>query len=175
MQIIHRCQGFTLIEMIITLSILSILTAYGIPNYRELKQNQTMTQEINRLSSTINFARSHSIIAGDHVILCATQTFTACDGNSQWHNGWMVFADANQDRRFNGNDRMLLIENSMSPQLQALASVHRPTIRFNSVGFAPGTNLTIRFCDDRGAAHGKAIIISNVGRPRIAQHISSCG
>ncbi len=171
----QHCQGFTLIELIITLSIISILSAYGLPNYREFKLNQSMTQEINRLSSTINFARSQSIIIGQHVVLCASQSFTACDGNSQWHGGWMVFIDSNQDRVFNHHDQMLLNENNMNTGLQAKASLYRPTIRFNRTGFAPGTNLTIRFCDERGAEHGKAIIVSNVGRPRIAQNINSCG
>ena len=171
----QRIKGFTFIELIITLSIIAILTAYGIPNYRTFKQNQIMTQEINRLSSTISFARSQSIVIGEHVILCATESFITCDGDSQWHLGWMVFTDTNRNRIFDANDRMLLNEDSMSTDLQALASVHRPKIRFDTTGFAPGTNLTIRFCDHRGVAHGKAIIISNVGRPRIAQQINSCG
>ena len=175
MQMKQRHQGFTLIELIITLSIISILTAYGIPSYREFKLNQSMTQEINRLSSTIGFARSQSIINGKHVILCATQSYTACDGNSQWHGGWMVFFDGNRNRRFDGDDRMLLNENAMHSDLRAVASVHRQKIRFDVTGFAPGTNLTIRFCDHRGAEHGKAIVISNVGRPRIVQNINSCG
>jgi type IV fimbrial biogenesis protein FimT len=171
----RRCQGFTLIEMIITMSIISILTAYGIPNYRAFKLNQTMTQEINRLSSTIRFARSQSIINGEHVILCATQSFTACDGISQWHGGWMVFADSNRNRLYDSNDRMLLHENKMNSDLQAVASIHRQKIRFDVTGFATGTNLTIRFCDNRGAEHGKAVVISNVGRPRVVQNINTCG
>lgn len=175
MPINHHNLGFTLIELIITLSIISIITAYGLPNYHEFKQNQTMTQEINRLSSTIRFARSQSIISGQHVILCATHSFTACDGNSQWHQGWMVFADSNRNRSFDANERMLLNENNMPNDIQAVASVYRPKIRFDSTGFAPGTNLSIRFCDGRGAQAGKAIIVSNVGRPRIAQNISTCG
>jgi len=175
MHISQTKKGFTLIELIIVLSMISILTAYGLPNYRTFKQNQTMTTEINRLSSTINFARSQSIIIGQHVILCSTTSFTACDGNSQWHKGWMVFIDQNRNRTFDGEDRMLLNENSMNKDLQAVASVHRPKIRFDATGFAPGTNLTIRFCDNRGAENGKAIIVSNVGRPRISQQIESCG
>lgn len=170
-----RNHGFTLIELIIAMLIISILMAYALPNYRNFKQNQTMTQELNRLSATINFARSQSIIAGEHIILCATQSFTACDGDSQWHKGWMVFTDKNQDKVFNNNDMMILNENNMSGQLTAMASTHRPTIRFDRMGATPGTNLTIRFCDERGYEQGKAIIISNVGRPRIAQNISSCG
>lgn len=168
-------QGFTLIEVIITLSVLSILTAYGLPEWRSFKQNQTMTQELNRLSSSINYARNQSIIASEHTILCSTQSFTACDGDSQWHKGWMVFIDVNRNRNYDSNDRILLNENGMSGHLKALASIYRPLIRFDQMGFSPGTNLSIRFCDERGAEYGKAIIVSNVGRPRVVQQIDNCG
>jgi type IV fimbrial biogenesis protein FimT len=134
-----------------------------------------MSQELNRLSSSINYARNQSIISSEHIILCSSQSFTACDGNSQWHKGWMVFVDVNRNREFDDNDRILLNENSMTGQLQAMASIYRPMIRFDSMGFAPGTNLSIRFCDERGAEFGKAIIISNVGRPRVVQQIETCG
>ena len=168
-------QGFTLIEIIIALSILSILTAYGVPEWRSFKQNQTMTQELNRLSSSINYARNQSIIASEHIILCASQSYNACDGDSQWHNGWMVFVDVNRNRKFDALDRILLTESGMTGQLEALASIYRPLIRFDQMGFSPGTNLTVRFCDERGAEYGKAIIISNVGRPRVVQQINHCG
>ena len=168
-------QGFTVIELIIALSILSILTAYAVPNYRAFKQNKVMSAEINRLVATINYARNKSIILQEHVILCSTNTYISCDGNSQWHLGWMVFVDYDRNRELSKDDLMLLNENGMLAGLAAKASSFRPKIRFDQTGFAPGTNLTIRFCDQRGKDHGKAIVISNVGRPRLAQSINSCG
>ncbi|MCX7553898.1 GspH/FimT family pseudopilin [Marinicella sp. S1101] len=168
-------KGFTFIELIITLSILSILSAYAVPNYLNFKQAQSMTSEINRLAATISFARNQSIILNQHVILCATNSFNECDGDSQWHLGWMVFIDKNRNRRFDHGDQMLLNENNMTAGLEAKSSIYRQHIRFNQVGFAAGTNLTIRFCDNRGSDYGKAIIINNAGRPRISQAISSCG
>ena len=84
----QHTRGFTLIDLIIALSMISILTAYAVPNYRSFKQNQLMTQEINRLVATINYARSQSIINNKQIILCPTTSYSECDGNSQWHMGW---------------------------------------------------------------------------------------
>lgn len=168
-------KGFTVIELIIALSMLSILTAYAIPNYRTFKLNKSMTAEINRLVATINYARNKSIMLQEHVILCASESLISCDGNSQWHGGWMVFVDYDRNREYDGTDLMLQNEINMTRGLEAKASHFRPKIRFDQTGFAPGTNLTIRFCDQRGKEHGKAIVISNVGRPRLAQSINSCG
>lgn len=167
-------KGFTLIELIIALSMISILSAYAIPSYKRFKQSKTMSLEINRLVATINYARNQSIILREHIILCATQSYTACDGNSQWHLGWMVFIDNDKNRQFDESDHILLNEPHMPHGLAALASIHRPRIRFDQNGFAPGTNLSIRFCDERGADFGKGIIISNVGRARLAHSINRC-
>lgn len=170
----RQSHGFTLIELIIALCMIAILSAYAIPNYRTFQQNQTMTHEINRLVATINHARNQSIIGQDHVILCATGSHEACDASSQWHAGWMVFVDRNRNQAFDAEDLMLLNEMGMDQSLTAQASIHRPRIRFDQTGFAPGANQTIRFCDERGAEHGKAIIVSNVGRPRLVTQISRC-
>ncbi len=170
----HSRYGFTLIELIIALSMLSILTAYAIPNYRAFKQNKTMTAEVNRLVATINYARNKSIMLQEHVILCATNSYVSCDGNSQWHVGWMVFVDHDRNRQYGADDLMLQNEMSMANGLAAKASNGRPLIRFDQTGFAPGTNLSIRFCDQRGAEFGKAIVVSNAGRPRLAQSINRC-
>lgn len=166
--------GYTLIEMIIILCLISILMAYGIPNYYDFKQNQIMRQEVNRLISSINFARNESIMKSQHIVLCATQDRTACNGNGHWHTGWMIFSDKNRDRELNEQDELLIYEEAMSHQITAISSQYRQIIRFDPMGAAPGTNLTIRFCDDRGPDFGKSVIISNVGRPRVLQSVNRC-
>lgn len=171
----RKQQGFTLVELIISLCIISILLAYAMPGYFNFKKNQDMTQEVNRLVATINFARNQSISLGHHTILCSSQTMTGCDGGNNWHGGWMVFADVNENREFDANDLMLLNENAMTNQVSAQSSEYRKIIRFDRLGAAPGTNLTVRFCDERGKDYGKAVIVSNVGRPRVTQHVDSCG
>lgn len=167
-------KGYTIIELIISLCLLSILMAYGLPNYYDFKQNQIMRQEVNRLVSTINYARNQSIMTSQHIVLCATENRTACDGNGHWHTGWMVFTDKNRDREINEQDELLTYEDGMNHQITAISSRYRQIIRFDPMGSAPGTNLTIRFCDDRGADFGKSVIISNVGRPRVLQTVDRC-
>lgn len=169
-----QIKGFTLFETLIGVSIISILSMYAVPNYLELKQSNGMTQELNRLARTINYARNQSIIMSQNIVLCASKSFNACDGESQWNQGWLVFADLNRNKKYDTSDQLLLNEQAMVNGLNAISSQFRNTIKFDQAGFAPGTNLTIRFCDKRGSNAGKAIIVSNVGRPRVSQHISKC-
>jgi len=164
----HKQTGMTLIEMVIALAVIGILTGYAIPNYQELKHNKMMTSEINRLISSLYFARNQSIILGHHVVLCPSQSLDSCDASSQWHKGWLVFRDDNRNRTLDNDEIILTTEQAMQDSLQAVASVYRQKIRYDRLGASPGTNLSIRFCDFRGADHGKKIIVNNVGRPRVA-------
>jgi len=164
----HKMTGMTIIEMVIALAILGILTGYAVPNYQQFKHNKMMTTEINRLVSSLHFARNQSIILGRHVVLCPSESLIKCDASSQWHKGWLVFRDDNQNRKLDGHEIILTTEQAMQNSLQAVASIYRQKIRYDRLGASPGTNLSIRFCDNRGAGHAKAIIVNNVGRPRVA-------
>jgi type IV fimbrial biogenesis protein FimT len=170
-----RSQGYTFIELILTLSMMAVIMAWGFPEYRQFRSNQIITQSVNQFSAAIMFARSQSIIRTEHIIVCPASGQHSCRSDGQWHLGWMVFADLDRDRIFNHDDVLLLTGDRLSEGMTALSSRFRSRIRFDQTGFAPGTNVTVRFCDHRGADYGKAVIISNVGRPRLAKSIDRCG
>ena len=159
-------HGYTFIEMVITLTIISLLTAWGLPNYREFQMNNTLVSERNRLLHTVHFARNQSIIRNQHVVVCPSTQAQGCDGANQWHLGWIVFVDVNMDRQRQPNELILHGESPMREGITATSSISRSKIRYNGEGYSPGTNATISVCDERGDAFGRTLVISNVGRPR---------
>jgi len=159
-------QGFTLIEMIITLAIIALLTAWGLPDYRNFQMDNALVSERNRLLATVHFARNQSIIRSQHVVICPSRNAHSCDGANQWHVGWMAFADEDLDRQRQPEELILHAEGPMREGVTATSSVARSKIRYNREGYSPGTNATISVCDMRGSAFGKTLIISNAGRPR---------
>ncbi len=162
-------QGMTLIEIMFVLLLISILSGYAIPEYRNLKLNQSMTQHINQLIGGLNYARNQSIIRTEQIIVCPSNDLQNCSNDSNWHQGWMVFIDQNMDRVFNTGDEILTSENTMTSKLTATSSTYRKLIRYDRMGSSPGTNITITFCDSRGSEYAKAIVINNIGRPRVRQ------
>ncbi|KAA3641490.1 MAG: prepilin-type N-terminal cleavage/methylation domain-containing protein [Proteobacteria bacterium] len=164
----NKQSGLTLIEMMIALAVIGILTGYAVPNYQQFKHNKMMSTEINRLIGSLHFARNQSIIYGTQVVLCPSQSLQSCDAVSHWHKGWLVFKDDNHNRELDSDEDILTVEQAMQNSLTAVASVYRQKIRYDRLGASPGTNLSIRFCDFRGADHAKAVIVNNVGRPRVA-------
>jgi len=166
-------KGFTLIELMITLSIAGILLGYSIPSFQQLKLNKYMETERNRLTVSLNLARNHAVAYQTHVVVCPSLTGLSCDNKSNWYDGWIVFIDVNKNRRLDDEtDTLLLFEDAMKNEIKATSSIHRQKIRYNSMGFSPGTNLSINFCDKRGKKFAKSIIINNAGRVKQSPPIS---
>ncbi len=165
----RKSNAFTMIEIMIALAIVSILSGYAVPGYQNFKNNQVMTLSVNKLVSSLHYARNQSIITGSDVIVCPSTSLIACDGGSAWHLGWLIFQDDNHNRQLDGDELILTTEQAMNNNLQAKASDFRAFIRYDRMGASPGTNLSIRFCDQRGAEYGKKVIVNNIGRPRVAK------
>ena len=165
-------HGFSLIELLVTLSIASVLVSYALPSISNLRSNKTLQNERDRLTVSFAFARNFAITQQKNVVVCPSLSRIQCDNQSNWYQGWIVFEDTNRNRVKDENEQLLQYENPMNNIVKATSSVFRSKIRFNSVGFAPGTNVSINFCDMRGAEYALAIIINNAGRIKQSKPIS---
>ncbi len=160
----NKFQGYSIIELMIALTIISVLLSYAIPSLYEIRLNSIMNSERNRLSGSLNLARYEAIIEQKHVIVCPSIGGFDCDNSSNWHQGWIIFVDENKNRKRDDQENILRVEDPMKKELTVLSSVNRQKIRYNTLGFSPGTNASINFCDPRGNRSAKSIIINNAGR-----------
>jgi len=166
-------KGFSLIEMVVTLSIAATLVSYALPSIFEIKSNKILQNDRDRLMVSFAYARTYAINQQKQVIVCPSLSGTDCDNQSNWHQGWIIFDDTNRNRHLDNNEKLLQFENPMDITIIATSSLNRSKIRFNNIGFAPGTNVSINFCDQRGYEHAQAIIINNAGRIKQSKPISS--
>lgn len=85
-------NGFTLIELMITISVLGILLAIASPNLQSFITRNRLVAVNNELLTAINFARSEALKRASDVSLCKSSSpWTGCGGS--WSNGWIVFVD----------------------------------------------------------------------------------
>lgn len=84
-------KGFTLIELIITLTVIGILVALVAPNMGSFVVSNRLTTQANELVTDINLARSEAIKQASNVGVCASSTGTGCTGS--WQSGWIMFRD----------------------------------------------------------------------------------
>ena len=87
-------NGFTLIELIVTIAVAGILLALAVPSFQSLLLSNRITAQTNDLVSDLAFARSEAIKRGVTVTACFANTPTTCGAGTNWTAGWIVFVDA---------------------------------------------------------------------------------
>ncbi|MBD8898103.1 GspH/FimT family pseudopilin [Rhodanobacter sp. DHG33] len=86
-------QGFTLIELMVTLVILAVLTMIALPSFRDTIRRSQVSASSNALLADISYARSEAIDRGQVVTMCPSTTGSACTtSGTTWGTGWMVYS-----------------------------------------------------------------------------------
>lgn len=178
--------GFSLVELLVTVSVAGTLASLALPSFGELIQDSRRTAVVNELLATLIQARSQAARSGQNIVVCAFEDADRngrldprerrCTG-SDWSHGWFAahWTDNNRDGRVDADelDEPLRTFVNDQPGVAARApgfanapapsgiAVLRPFDRFSSNG-------TITVCDRRGARAARALIVSGNGRARIA-------
>ncbi|MGB5443315.1 MAG: GspH/FimT family pseudopilin [Gammaproteobacteria bacterium] len=102
-------KGFTLLELLVTLTVVIVLAAYAVPALRNFIQNNKAVTETNLLVTAVNYARSEAVKRRMPVVVCALDSGDACSSsNIAWDsNGWMAFADKDDDGAYDAGEVLL--------------------------------------------------------------------
>lgn len=163
----RKTQGFTLVEVVSSLSILSILLAIGLPSLAAFLKQQRAAAAMSSLVSQMSHARLAAVKHRHPTVLCPSMDGEQCLPGGNWTHGWMIFVDRDDKRRPVRASDLLYID--LEPQSRGLrlhSSSGRSYLRYLPDGRSAGTNLTINICNDQGQRLG-AVIVNNTGRPRI--------
>ena len=164
-------QGFTLLEMLVTFSVLLVVIGIGLPSLRDTIARNNVAAEANRLAASINFARSEAVAKGQ-VVTVARSGFISRD----WTQGWVVFTDVGGEgnQAFNTADGDIALQNVTTKDIQMAIRSNAPAaswISFHPSGriIANGGAAVIALCDSDTSTviPGKQITISTVGRPTV--------
>ena len=86
-------RGLTLIELMVTISIIAILMSLAVPSFQSMIASSNLTTATNDLINTLAQARSNAIRRGGRVTVCKSANGTQCVATGNWEQGWIVFND----------------------------------------------------------------------------------
>ncbi|MDW8479917.1 MAG: GspH/FimT family protein [Xanthomonadales bacterium] len=86
-----RIPGFTLVELLIVLLVLAVLVTVGVPNLRQLIQNNRATVQANELLTALQLARMEALKRKRPVSVCPSRNGSSC--GTDWAEGWIVAVD----------------------------------------------------------------------------------
>ncbi len=197
-------RGFTIAELIIVVVIAGVLAAITVPNMSEFVKNNTRATRVNTMVTTLNYARGQAITRNARVSVCKSAAGATCDavGTGDFATGWIVFTDNTPAfaggtvgvidtgiagwpdevvlRIFQpdmGGNASLMGERNASVPIAGLSydgtGLGRDLIAGAGAVVSPAT--MFRYCDDRGPAKARGIVISPTGYPSITRDTDGDG
>lgn len=86
-------RGFTLLELMVSVSIAAILTVMALPAFHAFVLNDRDIAQINSLVASFNYARSEAVKQNlsTGIIVCPSGDGSSCNGTTAWSDGWIVW------------------------------------------------------------------------------------
>lgn len=85
-------NGFTLLELLVTLVVVAITVGLAAPSFNAQLQNNRALTLGDEMASALNYARIEAVKQARRITVCASKDGATCEGN--WNEGFIVFVDA---------------------------------------------------------------------------------
>ncbi len=171
-----RNFGFTLIEMMVTIAILAILLAIGIPSFQQLIANNRIVTNTNDMIADLAMARSEALKRGGSIVVtvCATTDGSSCSGANDWSSGHLVFVDAGTVGSVDAGDVVLRKAGAVDGiTVTANGFSTNGYLTYRSSGAVTSTQLgTFTVC--KSGYLGRVLAVSPIGRSSVAQTTGNC-
>ena len=148
-------DGFTIIELLISIAVIAILLAITAPSFKNMIMNNRVTSIADGFTSGLGYARNTALTQTMSVMTCPFGGVGSTSCGTTWQNGWSIISQPAS------GTPALLSANSSGPNDPILSGT-TPAVTFDARGIATtAANFTI--CDSRGGAYAQSIEVLPTG------------
>lgn len=166
-------RGFTLLEMMAAIAILTIVVGIGLPSFTYIVENNRIQAAADTFFSALVIARSEAVKRNQQVVLCKSANATSCTTSGNWEQGWLIFADTDGDTVLDSGESIVQTNNAL-PGV-TLRAVNGSDDLF---AYLPDATLTAAeifdICIDSDTDSGRSIDIGITGRPSRDKGATQC-
>ncbi|WP_019531166.1 GspH/FimT family pseudopilin [Dasania marina] len=171
----RKASGFTLIELMITISIVAILVAIAVPSMQNTLEKNSVSTSLSEFSSSLRLARAEAIKRSRFVVVCPSSDQATCTGT--WAEGWLVFEDVSGNNALDvGTDDIIRVHTALSSDNTLLWSTKgslawsngvASSVQYNSRGLITSAEGTFKICSRSGRAeYARALVLTLIGSLR---------
>ena len=164
----HAQRAMTVLELILTLAIISILTTIAVPAWHNGLVYGHRAAALNDLRASLAFARESAIVRGRTVALCTSRDHRRCD-HGDWDEGWIIYVDRNADYRREAGEPVLRVHAGLHMQGRLsgnrLIAHHVGFVRSGLMHGVHNGTITYRSTPPRPGLR-RCLIVSRSGRVR---------
>ena len=104
-----KYSASTLLEVLITVAIISVLALVAFPSFTSYSQNSAMVANTSALLGSLKLARSEAITRGKRVSICASENGSTCSSNDKWEDGWVMWVDDSSDNTIDSGEKIIRV------------------------------------------------------------------
>jgi type IV fimbrial biogenesis protein FimT len=164
-------RGLSAVELLAATAVLAVLASFAVPAYVRLSRSASLSTAANGMLWALHFARSTAVLRAQPVAVCLTADGEHCLATGAHRaSGWLVFVDREPRvpvQLEEGDEvlRRLPLAPGLAVRATRMAVTYWPTAM-------AGTTGTFTFC--AGHRVGRAVVISQTGRPRVESTGATC-
>lgn len=171
-----KTKGFTIIETLLTISIIGIITSLALPNFQYWLIKNRVDNEISQIYRLLSLARNTAINMESPVVICPLENNICVN---DWSKELIVFIDLNGNRTIDkssdvkSNEPIIYSKQHINPGDKL--TYPRNRIVFQPTGQPGGFNGTFRYCPNGYPDINRGLRVSLRGRVYTSSDIDNDG
>jgi type IV fimbrial biogenesis protein FimT len=159
-------RGFTLIELMVTMTVLGVLAMVAVPSFNEAILSNRLASFANNFMASAQLARSEAIKRNSTVRLCRSADGASCAAGGTWQQGWIIFQDVNGNGTVDSGDTVIQTQQAMSADYHFTGDTYN--IAFQAIGAGSGSAaLTLCRATPSAGSQERTITLSATGRASV--------